>query len=344
MLPQAGDLLAIQQEILSGARLDDRERIRQMVLEEKASLEAGLVRAGHRVVNTRVRAGFDEAGWTHELTGGISYLFYIRSLLEQIDRDWPAVSDTFEQIRRRLISQRSLVANVTLDNAGWQVFRPQLLDFLDALPDQAVQKETWQPGALPNVEGLAVPSQVNYVGKGGNLFKAGYQLDGSALAILNYLNATWLWEKVRVQGGAYGGFAVFDQHSGVFSYVSYRDPNLRETLAIYDQTAGFLRRLELSESELTKSIIGAIGELDAYLLPDARGYTSMIRHLMGITDAWRQEFRDQLLGARPQDFHQFADALETLAATGRVAALGSGEALKKASEEQPGWMEVRQVL
>lgn len=344
MLAQSGELLAILQDILSGARLDDRDRIRQMVLEEKAALEAGLVRAGHRVINTRLRAGFDEAGWTNELTGGVSYLFFVRSLLEKIDRDWPAVADTFEQIRRRLVSRRGLVANVTLDNAGWQVFRPQLADFLARLPDSAVQKEAWQPGSLPNVEGLAVPSQVNYVGKGGSLFTAGYQLDGSVLAILNYLNATWLWEKVRVQGGAYGGFAVFDQHSGIFSYVSYRDPNLSETLDIYDQTAGFLRSLDLSENELTKAIIGAIGELDAYLLPDARGYTSMIRHLMGITDDWRQEFRDQLLTTRLQDFQQLADALDSLVTSGRVAALGSSESLKKVADERPGWMQVLQVL
>ena len=79
--------------------------------------------------------------------------------------------------------------------------------------------------------------------------------------IRHYLGTTWLWEKIRVQGGAYGGMSAFDQNSGIFTYFSYRDPNLLATLSNYDQTPNFLHNLELSESELTKFIIGTISEL-----------------------------------------------------------------------------------
>jgi Zn-dependent M16 (insulinase) family peptidase len=339
MLAQAGELFAILHDVLSGARLDDRERLRQMALDEKSSVESGMARGGHSVVNTRLRAHFDEAGWAKEQMGGVSYLFFLRGLLEQIDKDWPAVQQRLEEIREALLNRAGLLANVTVDAAGWQQVRPQLDDFIAGLPAGAARLEKWQPGVLPEVEGLALPSQVNFVGKAGNLFAGGYRLDGSNLAVMNYLNATWLWEKVRVQGGAYGGFCSFDQYSGVLSYLSYRDPNLLDTLAIYDQTAGFLRELELSESELTKSIIGAVGELDAYQLPDAKGYTAMLRHLLGISDEWRQTYREQLLGTRAEDFHALAEAFE-----GQVAALGSAEALQAVEKEKAGWMSIRQVL
>ncbi len=153
-----------------------------------------------------------------------------------------------------------------------------------------------------------------------------------------------MWDKVRVQGGAYGGFAAFDIHSGVYSYLSYRDPNLVDTLKIYDQTPHFLRTLSLSDSELTKSIIGAIGELDAYQLPDAKGYTSLIRHLLGISDHWRQQFREQLLGTSASDFKHLAEPLQKIADEGNIAVLGSKEALKKVEGERPGWMNVVQII
>jgi Zn-dependent M16 (insulinase) family peptidase len=97
---------------------------------------------------------------------------------------------------------------------------------------------------------------------------------------------THLWEKIRVQGGAYGAFAQFDDATGVFTFLSYRDPNIAATIENYDKAAAFLKGLDasrLSDNELKKSIIAAIGELDAYQLPDAKGYTSMMRYITGRT-------------------------------------------------------------
>ena len=171
------------------------------------------------------------------------------------------------------------------------------------------------------------------MGKAGNLYEdAGYELSGSSYVIDKYLGTTWLWDRVRVVGGAYGGFCSFDPQSGLFSYLSYRcaaacaprrlaafqpsfsagggrcrcgpppspllfslsssaasllckrkpsthrrDPNLLPTLEAYDGAPGFLRSLELDSDALTKAIIGTIGDVDAYQLPDAKGYAAMSR-------------------------------------------------------------------
>jgi len=196
-------------------------------------------------------------------------------------------------------------------------------------------------------EGLTIPAQVNYVGKGANLYKLGYKLHGSVQVINNYLQTTWLWEKIRVQGGAYGGNSWFDMHSGIFTYLSYRDPNLLASLDTYDATADFLRSLELTEAELSKSIIGTIGDLDAYLLPDAKGWTSMSRALLGYSDARRQQFRDEVLSTSAQDFKAFGDILGELARnTGLngIVVLGSADAIEKANKERPDLLEVKKVL
>jgi hypothetical protein len=150
---------------------------------------------------------------------------------------------------------------------------------------------------------------------------------------------------VRVQGGAYGGFCLFNRRSGVFTYLSYRDPNLLVTLDNYDAAARFLSDLDLDPAELTKSIIGAIGDMDAYQLPDAKGYTSLTRYLAGDTDQDRQHWREQILGATQADFHAFGETLARLAETGLVVVLGSQEAIDRANAERgDGWLEVNKIL
>src|SRR5690606_35397647 len=108
--------------------------------------------------------------------------------------------------------------------------------------------------------------------------------------------------------------------------------------------ATFLRKLELSDDELTKSIIGAIGMIDAYQLPDAKGYTSLVRYLVGETDESRQQARDEVLGTTAADFRAFADVLDAVAAQGRVVVLGSQEALSKANEARGDFLTLQRVL
>lgn len=346
-MAQRHDLLAVLKDILLRARFDHRERFKQMVLEEKADQEAGLVPAGHRVVNTRLRAKFDEAGWLAEQIGGVNYLFFLRQLVKTVDEDWESVVETLEAMRQMLISQQGLICNVTLDQKNWDQFKPELQEFVSSLPDQAREVVGWLPEIARSHEGLSIPAQVNYVGKGGNLYQLGYTLHGSVLVITNYLRATYLWEKVRVQGGAYGGFCAFDPRSGVFTYLSYRDPNLLKTLENYDGTADFLQNLDdvrLSEEELTKSIIGAIGDMDAYQLPDAKGYTSMIWHLLGESDEYRQKIRDEVLSASLQDFRNFGEALAKLRQDGKVVILGSEEALREVNQQPGMGLTIEKVL
>lgn len=341
---QAGELLDILKDILLTVKLDNRERFQQMLLEEKAGLEAGLIPAGHRVVNLRLRSTFNEADWAQELMGGIEYLFFIRQLVHEVEQDWKSVLEKLDAIRHLLFNRQALICNITLDGANWQGVASRVEGFLSELPQFKPDFHNWKPDSADAFEGLVIPSPVNYVGKGTNLFELGYQADGSVDVINNYLSTTWLWEKVRVQGGAYGAFCQFNPRSGVYSYLSYRDPNLTETLENYDGAADFLHHFELHPDELTKSIIGAIGEMDSYQLPDAKGYSSMARYLAGETDQLRQQWRDQILSTTADDFHQFGEALTGLNNTGKVVVLGALEAIEKAQKQYPDWKQVRKIL
>ncbi len=343
-MAQTDDLLDIMRDVLLTVKLDNPERFKQMLLEDKAGHEAGLIPGGHSVVNSRLRAHFNTTDWAGEQMSGISNLFFARQLIERVENDWPAVLEKLEEIRQRLFNRNAMLCNITLDEANWAQFQPKLANFLNDMPAAPVTLARWTPAPLPANEGLTIPAQVNYVGKGANLYELGYQYHGSLSPVSNFLRNNWLWERVRVQGGAYGGFSSFDRYSGVFTFLSYRDPNLQDTLDIYDQTGQYLRQLDLDQRELEKTIIGAIGSMDAYQQPDAKGFTSMIRHLLGYTDEMRQRIREEILSTTPAHFKAFGEVLERVKDAGQVVVLGSPEAIEAANARQNNWLETLKVL
>ncbi|MBN2059931.1 MAG: insulinase family protein [Deltaproteobacteria bacterium] len=344
MSSNLNDLLEILRDILLTVRLDNKERFRQIVLEAKAREEQRLVPTGHLVVNQRIRAHFTEADWAAEQMNGLSYLFFLRKLTRLIDEDWPGVLSDLQEMHNLLINRNALLVNITIDEKGRANSEQKVIDFLNMLPASDVKVMDWSPADMPGFEGLTIPSQVNYVGKGANLYKLGYNYHGSSHVICRYLRNSWLWDRVRVQGGAYGAFCLFDRHSGTLTFVSYRDPNLDNTIDVFDGAAGFLRTNILHDDELTKGIIGCIGDVDAYKLPDAKGYTSMVHFLSGETDADRQRMREEILSTKAEDFRAFADVLDSVAKDGIVKILGAQAAIKESLGKRQGWLDLVKVL
>jgi Zn-dependent M16 (insulinase) family peptidase len=197
---------------------------------------------------------------------------------------------------------------------------------------------------LPPREGLTMQAQVNYVGKGAQLYDVGYTYDGSIHVITNFIRTGFLWDQVRAKGGAYGAMCSFSKQSGVLTFLSYRDPNLLGTLANYDATAEFLRTAAIDESELTKNIIGAIRNIDPYQLPDAKGWSSFLRYLLGESDEVRQVMREQVLSTTVDDFRQFAEVLRAAAAQARIVVLGSSGAIAGANEKLAPPLEVTPLM
>jgi Zn-dependent M16 (insulinase) family peptidase len=268
----------------------------------------------------------------------------LQKLADGFETNWPTLRAAMERIRSLLVTRAGLFCNVTTDAASLRRFEPELASFLAALSSSPVAQSSWQIGEGPSSEALIIPASVNYVGKGANLYRLGLRPSGAAHVVVKYLRTTWLWDKVRVQGGAYGGFCALDHRSGNFTYLSYRDPNLLETLDIYDQTPGFLKRAEPDTTELTRSIIGTIGDIDAYQLPDAKGFTSMQRYLAGETDEIRQRRRDEILGTSVADYRAFADVLADAAEYGQVVVLGSEQAIGAVNARRRGFLHVSKVI
>jgi len=338
------DLMSILLDVLQHARLDNRERIQQIVLEEKSQLESTIPMAGSRFAALRLRSGLSEASWASEQMSGISYLTFLRGLADRMVSDWAGVQAALERVRDTLVRRGAMICNVTTDAGNWQRFEPKLADFLRRLPDGQAAAAAWPVRTGARSEALTIPTQVNYVVKGGDLRRVGAEPGGATAVIQHYLNTTWLWNKVRVQGGAYGGSCSVDRHAGLFTFSSYRDPNLIQTLDVYDQTGAFLRDADIHEAELTKSIIGVIGQIDHYRLPDAKGFHSTLRYLIGETDESLQRYRDQVLSAKAEQFRELGAALDAMRATDQVVVVGSPEAVAAANAKRQGFLAVTKVL
>nr|WP_167941979.1 insulinase family protein [Desulfobaculum xiamenense] len=340
MAANTGDMLDILRDVLLTARFEDRERFRLMALEEKARLEERLIPAGHMVALTRLRARHGMAGWLGELMGGVSALTYARQLIRDIDADWNGVLERLERIRRAVVSRRGLLLNVTAAGHDLPGVVDGLSSFVAALPESGSEMAQWLPGTFPEAEGLAIPAQVNYVGRIVDLAQAGYEFSGAHLAVNRHARMGYLWDRVRVQGGAYGAFSSLDRAGRTMAFASYRDPNLDTTIDVFNGTGEYFRTLRMDREELVKSIIGAVGEVDTYLLPDAQGYVAMARLLMGDTPEMRQTMRDELLGTTLADFNAFGELLASVGRTGSTVVIGSGDALAASA----AGLEVKNIL
>ena len=167
---------------------------------------------------------------------------------------------------------------------------------------------------------------------------------GSSLAINRWLSLAWLIPKIREQGGAYGASFDVDLRTGELAFTSYRDPNVLSTLETYDGTGDFLRGLSLSQTDLTRSIVGAINRIDPCQLPGAQGFTSLTRYLVGQTEDARQKLRDELFATSPDDFRTFAGIVDGVRDQGAVVIMGGADKLAEANQAQGGnWLTLTTV-
>jgi Zn-dependent M16 (insulinase) family peptidase len=275
---------------------------------------------------------------------GITFIRFIRNLAENFDARWPEVEKALAEIRSTLIARGRLTLNVTADSEGITSVNRELAEFIRALPAGGPLPTQWSERKGDSGEGFVAPLQVNFVGKGTDLFALGHKPTGAAQVVARHLSRTWLWENIRVKGGAYGGTCQLDRFGGYITFASWSDPNVLSTLDAYDGSADFLRKVEISETEQTRAVIGMISDLDHYRLPDAKGLVSMQRWMIGMTDEIRQQNRDEVLGTSIADYRAFADVLEAVAAHGRVAVIGSDTAINGANEQRQGLLSVAPIF
>ncbi len=327
-----GKLFAIFEDFLTKPNFGDRGRLKQIFSEQKAGLENGIIPSGHRFVEQRLRASLTPINSFKEKISGIDYFFFLKETLENFEEKSDKIIDNLKALHEIIISKDNSFLNITGDQQGIDFALAQIPELQEALPDSQPTKARQLLQPIAGFEGFSLPGGINYVSKGINLYENGFNYSGAVAVIIRHLRTSFLWDKVRVQGGAYGAFASFDRLTGVISFASYRDPNLKETLDIYDAVTNYLLNVELTPEEIGKDIIGTIGDLDGYLLPDQKGFSSVQRYLMGLTDEKRQTMRDEVLNTSIGDFRLLGKALRDFSDQGKITVLGSKDKIGEFSK------------
>jgi len=336
---KVSDLIKIVEEIVMEIDLSKKERMKQLVIEERASAESSLIPSGHSYAASLIKSQYRKSDVISEYAGGVEYIRFLKDLCENFDEKWDEICVNLNAVKKTCIQQKGLVVNVTAMPNDLDMIRCEMQSFLKGIPEcgdgfvMDSEKGLIVPSKNHGHVALVIPAQINYVGKGGNLMDLGFKPNGGSYLASKLLGTSYLWDTVRVKGGAYGGFCRLDMRSGTFMYLSYRDPNVKYTLDAYDGSGAYLKSDEITQDAIEKSVIGAIGDMDSYQLPDAKGYASMLRGVTGETDELRQKRRDEILGATKKDLVELGDALNEMKVNASVVVVASEDALNKAQAE-----------
>lgn len=331
----------LMKEVLTDSNLNNQQRAIEFLRESKIRKEQGVITAGHAAAATRLAARYSFLGYLGEVTNGITALRNAGPLLEMAEKDWPTLHKRMTNMRDKIVKKNGMIVNLSGDEKVLPAVMPAVDTFVGGMKKEETVPKTMEEAFSTSMllpmenEGFSVPSQVNYVVKGGQLYKPGEKVSGSTSVVTRYLSLNYLWDNVRVMGGAYGGFARFGAGSGRMSMMSYRDPNLQKTLNIYDKAPEALLNHEVSQQDVFQGIIGAVSDLDSPLSPDQKGYESMVEYLTGEGNEDRQQWRDAVLSCSAKDFVDYGERLKQVAADGSECIVGSEAAFTEANADRP---------
>jgi len=321
-------------EITGSTRFADRERLEAVLTRHQSRLDSQIKRSGFEYTLSRARSYISNQGLFEELSGGAEYYWFITGLARDVSGQFETIGAQLARTAYLLFNRGNLIAATTCQEGDYAALAAGLEKFIDSLPDRAVERIEWDHALQAKNEGLLTASKVQYVIQGYDMKKLGYEWDGKFQVLSQILSTDWLQNQIRVIGGAYGGFARFYPNGTAF-LMSYRDPNLAETLDRYNATPQYLREFEADDKTMTRYIIGTVARMDRPLTPSEKGEAAVRRYFENTTREQLQQDRDAVLAAKPAEIRAMdklvADILaqETYCVYGNEEKLKSNEALFK---------------
>jgi len=327
-LPKMLELIG---EIITGTGLDDIKRIREIIRENKSRIEMRISNEGYTLACKRLFSYFSDEGSYLETISGLTYYRFIADIENNFDSRIEEVRANLLKLMSLIFRKDALIAGVTCEEDDYSRFTNALGSFVGRLgrskADQA--KYSFENRSLN--EGLMTQGKVQYVAQGYNFMKLGYPYTGKLQVLRTVSRYSYLWNRIRVQGGAYGAFSGFEKNGNMFM-VSYRDPNLAETLKVYDEMHEFLRDFSIAEREMTKYIIGTVSRLDSPLTPFMKGERAIENYLRKITPEDLQKEREQILRTTQEDIRELSGMMLEVIKRKSYCVLGSEMKIKENKE------------
>ena len=322
--------LELMEQMLLSSDFTDTKRLGELVAQIKARLQANLSSSGHLVAAMRSMSSFSRYALYQDELKGIAFYRSICHIEKELSESPKRVSDKLAAIAKKLFARNRMLISFTGNNEAYGNAKPSLekviagFDKMSAIGNQAeVHFNTAK-------EAFIDASQIQYVAKTGDFICEGYEYTGALRLLRIILSYDYLWINVRVKGGAYGCMNTF-LRSGESYFVSYRDPNLSDTLDVYDRIPEYIKSFSPDERDMTKYIIGTFSALDTPMNPEAKGSRSLSAYLEGITYEQIQKERNEILNAQPKDIRRLADLVEAVLKKDSICVIGNENMIKESA-------------
>lgn len=322
--------LELMEQMLLTSDFTDTKRLGELVAQIKARLQANLSSSGHLVAAMRSMSSFSRYALYQDELKGVAFYRSICRIEKELSESPKSVSDKLAAIARKLFARNRMLISFTGNNEAYGNAKPSLekviagFDKMSAVGNQAeVHFNTAK-------EAFIDASQIQYVAKTGDFICEGYEYTGALRLLRIILSYDYLWINVRVKGGAYGCMHTFFR-SGESYFVSYRDPNLSDTLDVYDRIPEYIKSFSPDERDMTKYIIGTFSALDTPMNPEAKGSRSLSAYLEGITYEQIQKERNEILNAQPEDIRRLADLVEAVLKKDSICVIGNENMIKESA-------------
>ncbi len=324
-LPTALNIIS---DIIENTVFEDKKRIRELLRMLISRVEMRLLERGHQVASTRLGSYFSPAYNYVEKTTGYEFYKFLKNLDDNFESKIDEAIEKLQGMINTLFNINNLMITVTGKETELKALQDNINTVLSVLSKGEVEKYQYTFKEENKKEGMLTPSNVQYVSKGYNFKKLGYEYTGQLLVLKTIIGMDYLWNKVRVQGGAYGAFANI-LRNGNLVFASYRDPNIKETLKAYDETPEYVERFTTTDREMTKYIIGTISELDMPLTPSMAGEVSISYYLRSISHEDRERERKEVLSTKIKDINGFAPMISDVLKQDFVVVLGNDNKIKE---------------
>ena len=337
-LPVAFDMM---REILMESKLNDGKRIREILAMLKSRLLMKFQSSGHVTAVLRAQSYASPAAKLKDMTNGIAFYETVSYIEEHFEEEKEKLSEKLIDLSKKLFCGDNMMLSYTAAREGLEGLEEMVEKLKNSLHTRTAEEDKrCVIHCEKKNEGFKTASKVQYVAKAGNFIDLGVAYTGALQILKVIMSYDYLWQNIRVKGGAYGCMSNFNR-IGEGYFVSYRDPNLKRTLDVYDGVVDYLKNFTVSERDMTKYIIGTISETDTPLTPSAKGSMSLNAWFSNITEEDLQKERREILEAQPEDIRSLAGIVDAMMEQNRICVIGSEEKLE---QEKKVFGEVRHLL
>ena len=328
------DTVRLMAEMMFKTVFTDEKHLREVVAETRSRLKVRLMSAGHQAAVSYSMAGITVDGWYNDYSMGIGYYDYLVKLDENFDGEKEKLIKGCEELVKAMFKKENMLISCTCDDEDYAKFEEAMSSFIGKLDDFEKKNkadvstlEKYRPDVKYRKTAFSTPAEIQYAAVSGSYKDVPDVNDGAMTVTRHLLSYGYLWNEVRVKGGAYGVMCKFTR-DGSGSFVSYRDPNLSATYEVYKKAADYLATYEADEREVTKTIIGTISGLDTPLTPAMDGKRSMNIYLTKTPLEVLQKERDQILACTKEDIRKTADAVRKVADAENICVIGNEQHIK----------------